>query len=134
MLFWFRSIAEEIVFFWNCTVVPEDWSKSLLQYQQGIDIIFYRVIIWAAKKGVAYRYLLYWEHSIVGEIAKILIFTKASFIISIFTIAVKCNFIFRLGKKLPMWWEKVSDGRREKQEHWVLDYFFCLNFRPWIAI
>ena len=79
-------------------MVPEDWSKSLLQYQQGIGIIFYRVIIWAAKKVVAYRYLLYLEHYKVGEIAKILIFTKAGFIIYIFTIAVKCNFIFRLGK------------------------------------
>lgn len=31
------------------------------------------------------------EHSKVGEIAKIFIFTKASFIISLFHIAVKCS-------------------------------------------
>lgn len=38
-------------------------KQNLLQYQQGIDIIFYGFIIWAAKKEVAYRYLLYLEHS-----------------------------------------------------------------------
>lgn len=137
MLFCFHSIVEEMVFFWSHTKVPEDWSKSLLQYQQDIDIILFLVIIWAAKKGVAYGYLLYLEHSKVGEIAKIFIFTKASFIISLFHTAVKCSLIFRLekncqygGEGIVVWWKK----KNRSQEKWILAYCFWLNCKPWMGV